>query len=243
MCDINSPIIPACLKATFSRTEGKRMDKKIEVLILFNNRLAREAVARILNAKPDLRVVAVQTTASCSMQEIVNSKADVLVLDSLQLFLKDLPTARQSPTDVLTIKCVLVGMEDDEKKFLSAVRRGALGYVLQDAAAADVVAAIRAVARGEAVCPPRYTRSLFMCAASQSGDVEHSRRRPRLGLTSREKQLVPMIGQGMTNKEIAAQLNLSEQTIKNHVHRILRKAGVGNRLSLFDACQPRTLAS
>jgi DNA-binding NarL/FixJ family response regulator len=62
-------------------------------------------------------------------------------------------------------------------------------------------------------------------------------------LTNREQQLVPMIGRGMTNKEIAAQLSLSEQTVKNHVHRILRKTGVEDRLSVFEACQTRTLAS
>jgi DNA-binding NarL/FixJ family response regulator len=219
------------------------MDKKVEVLILFNNRLAREAIARILNAKPDLRVVAAQSTTSCSIQEIANSKADVLVLDSLQLFLKDLPIPQQSSSGMPAIKCVLVAMEDDEKKFLSAVRRGALGYVLQDAAAADVVAAIRGVARGEAVCPPQYTRSLFQYVSSQAGDPQNSRRRAQMGLTSREQQLVPMIGRGMTNKEIASQLSLSEQTVKNHVHRILRKAGVGDRLSVFEACQPRSLAS
>lgn len=219
------------------------MDKKVEVLILFNNRLAREAIARILSTKPDLRVMAAQPITSTSIEEAVNSEANVLVLDSLQLLLNYSPTTPQPRTDIQPIKCVLVAMEDDEKKFLTAVRHGALGYVLQDAAATDVVAAIRGVARGEAVCPPQYTRSLFKYVASMTGDLPKSRRRARLGLTSRERQLVPMIGRGMTNKEIAAQLSLSEQTVKNHVHRILRKAGVGDRLSAFEACQPRTLAS
>jgi DNA-binding NarL/FixJ family response regulator len=219
------------------------MDRKVGVLILCCNRLAREAIARILSTKPDLRVIGAQSITAISMDEVLNSGAEVLVLDSLQLLLEDAPNLPDLCTGMRSFKCVLVAMEDDEKVFLTAVQRGALGYVLQEAAAADVVAAIRSVARGEAVCPPQYTRSLFEYVASVAGDSPNNRRRVRLGLTNREQQLVPMIARGMTNKEIAQQLSLSEQTVKNHVHRILRKTGVQDRLSVFEACQTRTLAS
>jgi len=219
------------------------MDRKVGVLILCSNRLAREAIARILSTKPDLRVIGAQSITATSREEVLNSGADVLVLDSLQLLLEDAPKFPQLCTGTRAIKCVLVAMEDDEKTFLTAVRRGALGYVLQEAAAADVVAAIRSVARGEAVCPPHYTQCLFKYVVSLAGHLPNSRRRARLGLTNREQQLIPMIGRGMTNKEIAEQLSLSEQTIKNHVHRILLKTGVEDRLSVYEACQTRTLAS
>jgi two-component system response regulator DevR len=219
------------------------MDRKVGVLILCCNRLVREAIARILSTKPDLRVIGTQSVTMTSIDEVLNSGADVLVLDSLQLLLQDPPSFPHLSTGARAIKCVLIAMEDDERAFLSAVRRGVLGYVLQEAAAADVVAAIRSVARGEAVCPPQYTRGLFKYVASLAGDLPSGRKRARLGLTNREQQLVPMIGRGMTNKEIASQLSLSEQTVKNHVHRILRKTGVEDRLSVFEACQTRTLAS
>lgn len=219
------------------------MDRKVGVLILCCNRIAREAIARILSTKPDLRVIGAQSISGTSIDEALNSEAEVLVLDSLQLLLEDSPNFPHLRAGTRAIKCVLVAMEDDEKTFLTAVRRGALGYVLQEAAAADVVAAIRSVARGEAVCPPQYTPGLFKYVASMAGDLPNSRRQARLGLTNREQQLIPMIARGMTNKEIAAHLSLSEQTIKNHVHRILRKTGVEDRLSVFEACQTRTLAS
>ena len=219
------------------------MDGKVGVQILCNNRLAREAIARILSTKPDLRVVGAQSITSTSIHEVLNSEADVLVLDSLPLLLENSDNSPQLRGFTRAVKCVLIAMEDDEKTFLMAVKRGVLGYVLQEAAAADVVAAIRAVARGEAVCPPQYTRGLFKYVASLAQDLPNGRRRARLGLTNREQQLLPLIARGMTNKEIATQLHLSEQTIKNHVHRILRKTGVGDRLSVFEACQTRTLAS
>lgn len=219
------------------------MDGKVCVQILCNNRLAREAIARILNTKPDLRVIGAQAITATTIDEALNSEPDVLVLDSLQLLLENSNNSPDLCGFTRAVKCVLVAMEDDEKTFFMAVRLGVLGYVLQEAAAADVVAAIRAVARGEAVCPPQYTRGLFKYVASLAEDLPNGRRRARLGLTNREQQLLPLIARGMTNKEIATQLHLSEQTIKNHVHRILRKTGVGDRLSVFEACQTRTLAS
>jgi DNA-binding NarL/FixJ family response regulator len=219
------------------------MDGKIGVQILCNNRLAREAIARILSKKHDLRVIGAQAITATSIDEVLSSEPDVLVLDSLQLLLENSNSSPHLCGFTRSVKCVLVAMEDDEKTFFTAVRRGVLGYVLQEAAAADVVAAIRTVARGEAVCPPQYTRGLFKCLASLTGDLPNSRRRARMGLTNREQQLLPLIARGMTNKEIAVQLHLSEQTVKNHVHRILRKTGVGDRLSVLEACQTRTLAS
>ena len=114
-------------------------------------------------------------------------------------------------------------------------------YILQDASAADVVAAVRAVARGAAVCPPRLTRILFDFVRMSSKRVLDTNRTGPKVLTRRELELVPMIGRGLTNKEIAAKLNLSEETIKSHVHRMLRKVGVENRRGVFEACQSDTI--
>ena len=120
---------------------------------------------------------------------------------------------------------------------MKAVRNGVLGYVLQDASAVDVVSAVRAVAQGEAVCPPRMTRALFDYVARLSNRARNANASTEKNLTRREQELVPMIGNGLTNKEIAARLNLSEETIKSHIHRILRKVGVEDRRGVFEACR------
>jgi DNA-binding NarL/FixJ family response regulator len=134
-------------------------------------------------------------------------------------------------------KLVLVGMEEDEQSFLWAVRAGVLGYVLKDAAAAEVVAAVRAAAQGNATCPPSLLRCLFKYFAQQWSVIPNGRVRARLGLSRREQQLVPLIARGLTNKEIATHLNLSEQTVKNHIHRVLRKVGAADRLGVVEACR------
>jgi two-component system, NarL family, response regulator DevR len=215
------------------------VETSTSVLLACCNRLLRESVARILGKRADFRVLAAHTLEPNCLGEIA-AKADVVVLDSLHL-LPDNTIFASDRRENRLINCVVVAMEEDQKRFLDAVRRGILGYVLQDASAAEVVSAIRAVAKGEAVCPARYAVVLFNYFASQTAESPNRRTREQLGLTRREQELIPMIDRGMTNKEIACQLNLSEQTVKNHVHRILRKVGVQDRLSVFEAFQMQRL--
>lgn len=218
------------------------MTNPTSVLILCCNRLLRESIARILNKRPEFHVLPFNGRAIDSDREIFDANADVIVLDSVHTLSRDAIFIPHERHDRL-LKCILVAMEDDQAQFLSAVRLGALGYVLQEASAAEVVSAIRAVAQGEAVCPSRYARILFDYFASCTAALPNSRVRAQLQLTRREQQLIPLIDAGMTNKEIASQLNLSEQTVKNHIHRILRKIGVKDRLSVFEAYQVLALGA
>ena len=219
------------------------MDRKISVFVLSSNRLLRESIERMVRKKPDLDLIGAQSIRADSKEEVINSDAEVLVLDSLQFVLEtDGWWVTASPAERRRIKVLLIAMDDDKKHFLSAVKQGAVGYVLQDAPAIEVIGGIRAVARGEAICPPHFVRVLFDYVASLSSfsDLPNTRTRRQWGLTRREQQLIPLIGRGMTNKEIAMQLSLSEETVKSHVHRILRKAGVGNRVELSAACRSRS---
>lgn len=215
---------------------------KAKVFIACGNRLLKEFVARILGKKSDFEIVAAIAVCSATWEEIVDSGADVLVLDSLEFLLRNPAASPRSGALRSSPKCVLIAMEDDHNRFLTAIRRGARGYVLQDASVVDVVSAIRTVAEGHAVCPPLYAQVLFDLVATQTDELPNRRRRAQWGLTRREQQLVPLIGRGLSNKEIANHLNLSEQTVKNHVHRMLRKVGVPDRLSVFEACQTQSPA-
>jgi DNA-binding NarL/FixJ family response regulator len=216
------------------------VDTRSSVLILCCNRLLRESVARILGKKADFHVIPPPVSPPNVKSEEAGSKADVVVLDSLQL-LSEVPIVKPENHNKRLNKCVLVSMEDDQKTFLTAVRLGVLGYVLQDASALEVVNAIRSVAHGEAVCPPKYVRILYDYFLARTASAPNSHVRLHLGLTKREQQLIPLIERGLTNKEIANQLNLSEQTVKNHVHRILRKVGVEDRLGVVEAVQTQAM--
>jgi DNA-binding NarL/FixJ family response regulator len=109
-----------------------------------------------------------------------------------------------------------------------------MGYLLKDASALDVIAGVRSVAQGRAVCPSQMCMPLFRTVARQWTSFPSARIKLELGLTRRQQQLVPLIARGYTNKEIASQLNISEQTVKNHIHRMLRRVGASDRLEVID---------
>jgi DNA-binding NarL/FixJ family response regulator len=209
----------------------------VQVFILAENRLLREALTRILNKKNDIRVVGASAFTPEIVQQIVAANPDVLLSDSAAVALSQLRLVPEVRAVIPGLKVVMVGMEGDRELFLRAVRDGIVGYVLKDASAVDVAEAVRSVANGEAVCPPGLCLSLFEQIAKPRIQSNHFVIRHNLGLTRREQQLVHMISRGLTNKEIASELNLSEQTVKNHVHRMLRKLGAGDRLAAVEICR------
>jgi len=209
----------------------------VQVFILAENRLLREALTRILSKKSDIRVVGAAAFSPDVVQQISGAAPDVLLSDSAVVALSDLRLVSEVRAAIPGLKVVMIGMEADSETFLRAVRDGVVGYMLKDASAMEVAAAVRSVANDEAVCPPSLCRALFERVATQNASPANFVIRHNLGLTRREQQLVHLISHGLTNKEIASQLNLSEQTVKNHIHRMLRKVGAADRLSAVELCR------
>lgn len=206
------------------------MGDKIGVYVLAANRLLREALAHIFKSRMDIDVIGSSEQPKLGLQAIAGARPQVVLVNGgmpgfdWHTFI---PEARSRFPES---RIVIFGMPEDPGLFFQSIRAGVVGYLLSDASASDVVTAVRAAAHGEAVCPPRLCLSLFNYVARQ-GSFPSPQLHIQHGLTRREQQLLPLIARGLTNKEIALQLCLSEQTIKNHVHRILRKVGVESRLS------------
>lgn len=209
----------------------------VKVFILAENRLLREALTRILSKKSDIRVVGAAAFSPDVVEQVRRAAPEVLLSDSALVALSDLKLVPEVCAAIPGLKVVMIGMEADPETFLRAVRDGIVGYVLKDASAMEVAAAVRSVANGEAVCPPCLCLKLFEHMATPSVQSPPFTVRHNLGLTRREQQLVQLISRGLTNKEIATQLSLSEQTVKNHVHRMLRKLGATNRLGAVELCR------
>jgi DNA-binding NarL/FixJ family response regulator len=211
------------------------MDRPIRLFILSDNRLFREALTRIFSKKADIQTVRSREFDSDTADELASFDPDVVLLDSAPALSSKI--ARVARISGKRIKIVMVAMNDDEDVFLDVVRQGAYGYVPKEASAVEVVNAVRVVAQGEAVCPPRLCKRLFDLVADQWTRRDAPATIVGVGLTRREGQMIPLIDLGLTNKEIAARLNLSEKTVKNHIHRILRKLGAENRFALAAACR------
>jgi DNA-binding NarL/FixJ family response regulator len=140
------------------------------------------------------------------------------------------------------VQVVMVGMDANEGSFLSAVRTEISGYLLNEASAPEVIAAIRTVSQGAAVCPPQLCLALFKSVAGSGRFLPGIQKMDRR-LTRRQRELMPMIARGLTNKQIASHLNLSEQTVKNHIHRLLRRVGANDRLDVAEMAGVQELAN
>jgi DNA-binding NarL/FixJ family response regulator len=204
---------------------------QVSVYLLTENRLLRDTLARLLKKRSEINVVGVSRHSESVKDEIISSHCDVVLTDCFDntahsTFLRDV-LAQDSG-----VKLLLFGMNEDPDVFLKAVFLGICGYLLKDASAAEIVAAVRAAVRGEATCPPSLWMTLiqhlcqkraekFAPALPQNGD--------RKALTPRQLQLIRLVANGLTNKEIAAALNLSQFTVKNHLRRVMRQMEAASR--------------
>lgn len=211
-------------------------EPQLRVFLLAQNRLLREVLSRILLKKTGIQVVGSCALSAGSLQEVESASPDILLVDSPTTNLPLAEVIREIQQSLPNLKLIFIGMDTDGQHFLHAVREGVMGYLIKDASAVEVVAAVRTVANGGAVCSPELCAFLFRFAAQQN-QMPNFHVRSKLGLTTREQQLVGLISRGLTNKEIAAQLGLAEQTIRNHVHRMLRKLGATHRLAMVDICR------
>jgi DNA-binding NarL/FixJ family response regulator len=209
-------------------------NNRFSVFLVAGNRLLREALARLLSRRGDFDVCGVSACVTDTTCSIITSGAEVLILDSVTARLSDCAFISNIVGQLPSIKVVLIDMDNDREIFLECVRAGALGYILKDASAAEVVSGVQAVAHGQAVCPPQLCVDLFRAFSRQWPAVPSARIKIEFGLTRRQQQIVPLIAQGLTNKEIASHLSVSEQTVKNHIHGIMRRVGAADRLQVID---------
>jgi DNA-binding NarL/FixJ family response regulator len=217
-----------------SSREGPR--HPIGVYLVVENRLLREALVRLFQKQANISVTGQNQSREAASQQVITTGCDVLLLDSLGTassvnLICELAQRRSS------IKIILFGMEEDPDCFLKAVRLGVSAYLFKDASSEEIIAAVRSVVRGEAVCPPCLCMALFKQVSKefrQRSGMSDDAACLELGLTFRQRQMVSLVAKGMSNKEIASNLNLSEYTVKNHIYRIMKQLEAGSRQEAVD---------
>lgn len=216
-------------------TKSRGPTSSVGLYLVAESRLLREALVRLFQNREGICVVGESSYSNSSSEQIAASKCNVLLLDFEMAHAKALISELREIAP--EIETVLFGMEDDADSFLWAVRCGVGGYVLKEASAAEILGAVQGVAQGGAICPPRLCRSLFQFvsdASTRQGITSDQEVCIKVHLTYRQRQLVFLVARGMTNKEIAANLNLSEFTVKNHLYRIMKRVKAENRQEAVD---------
>ena len=211
--------------------------QKPRVYIAAENRLLREALSHMLAKSGEIDVVGADASAPLPEGEILQNRAEILLLSSKGNLEEDLAAIRSVRSQDPGILILLIDAAEDETSFLQCIRSGVRGYLLQEASAEDVVGAVKAVHEGKAVCPGTLCTALFRYLEREASSFPSARVHQRLGLTRREQQLIPLIAEGLTNKEIANHFCLSEQTVKNHLYRMKQKIGADGRLGIVQACR------
>jgi len=216
--------------------KSQSLSSRVGVYLLSENRLLRDLLARLLSKKPTICVAGVSGSLDTASQEISASRPEIVLTDCLT-GARDESLLRKIFEQDPTIKVVLFGMDESPEAFLKAAYLGAAGYVLKDASASEITTAVDAVAQGEAACPPKLCMNLIQHLAEQShrGTVaEEQEASGKYSLTHRQLELVSLVAKGLTNKEIAASLNLSEFTVKNHMRRIMKQVDAEDRYEAVD---------
>jgi len=207
------------------------------VFVAAENRLLREALSRMLTKSGEIEVRGGEMAELDHAGFAGPEDAEILLLSSKGNLDQDLTAIRKVRSARPEMLILLLDVTGDETNFLQCIRAGVRGYLPRDASAEDVVEAVRAVHAGKAVCPGLLCASLFRYLEQEATSFPSACVHHRLGLTRREQQLIPLIAEGLTNKEIANRFCLSEQTVKNHLYRMKQKIGAEDRLGIVQVCR------
>jgi DNA-binding NarL/FixJ family response regulator len=201
----------------------------IRVAIVDDNRLVREALAAMLGRLPDVQVV---VAASANAEVIDGAAPDVLLLDAGLRDEDSLHVAAAIAKRGTETKVVMMDLMPTNEDVVQFVNVGVAGFVLKDATFDEFVATIRAVAAGDKVLPARMTETLFSQIVLGGDSRGRERVLEDVRMTRREREVIELIGEGLSNKEIAQRLNIAAHTVKSHVRNVMEKLALHTRLQI-----------
>ncbi len=208
------------------------MTDTISLVLIDDNRLLREGLTRLIREQPGFLILAASADIDEALQKVREAKPTVVLLD---FSLENDDSLRVTATvhkEVPAAKVIVMGLLPLQEDVADFVTAGAAGFIMKDATFDEFIRTIRLVAAGEQVLPRELTGSLF----SQIARIAVRRGKPRelesIGLTARERQVVDLISEGLSNKEIAARLHIAIHTVKSHVHNVLEKLALHTRLEV-----------
>jgi DNA-binding NarL/FixJ family response regulator len=206
--------------------------RKTRILVIEDNRILRDGIKAVINGEADLRVVAATGGNHDTLEQARNLKPQVVLIDLGLRNENGLRVVATLTNELPQAKVIGMGLIPSQLDIIELVQAGAAGFILKDATIEDVLATIRSVAKGMKILPPVLTGSLFTHIVDLALRMGKGKLRDAVRMTKREREIVVLIAQGMSNKEIAQLLNLSTYTVKSHVHNILEKMALHSRLEI-----------
>lgn len=206
------------------------LNGQIRVLIADDHEVFRHGLEQALASEPDIDVVGSAIDGLAAAEQAVVLTPDVVLMDLRMPVLTGVEATARIRTARPDVKVVILSGSNDEQDLFAAVRAGATGYLLKEVSIEDLADAVRAVYRGEGHVSPSMVGKLlqeFTVMSRRVADDDGVRGAPKL--TEREREVLRLVARGMSNKEIAADLVIAENTVKNHVRNILEKLHLRSR--------------
>ncbi len=201
----------------------------IRVVVCDDHAVFRRGLVLVLQDEPDIEVVAEAADADAAVEAAVELAPDLLLLDVRMPGTSGLEAARRIRAQAPGVKLVMLTVSDEEDDLFEAVKAGASGYLLKEISIEDIATSVRAVAAGQSLIPPSMATRLlkeFSNLANQAEAVDRPRP-PRL--TQRETEVLGYVARGRSNRDIGRALDISENTVKNHVRNVLEKLQLHSR--------------
>ncbi|MFE5400196.1 response regulator [Streptomyces sp. NPDC056580] len=200
----------------------------IPVFLLDDHEVVRRGVRDLLDDEPDIEVIGEAGTAEQALVRIPALRPRVAVLDVRLPDGDGVSVCRELRSRMPELACLMLTSFDDEEALLDSIMAGASGYVLKQIQGSDLVSAVRTVAAGQSLLDSSATTRLM--ARLRGGPQQREEIDELPGLTDREREILALIGEGLTNRQIGQRLYLAEKTVKNHISRLLAKLGVERRI-------------
>ena len=204
--------------------EEPQQQGKINVFLLDDHEILRLGVRELLSAEPDIDVIGEAGTAGSALARLPALRPDVAVLDVRLPDGDGVAVCREIRSKLPETACLMLTAYGDDRALLGAIMAGAAGYVTKQTCGADLVSAVRAVASGQSTLDPQASRQVMDRLRNHMADAD-----PVAALSAQEKRVLELIGEGLTNRQIAERMFLAEKTVKNYVSALLTKLGMHRR--------------
>ena len=207
----------------------------IKVLLVDDQTLIRQGIRLLLEIEPDIQVVGQAANGREALQQVEASHPDVVLMDVRMPEMNGVEATRALSARFPEVKVIILTTFEDDETVFEGLKAGARGYLLKDISSEEMAQAVRRVAAGEALIEPRLTRKVlaeFSRLATASDQNAPSKTAPDglvVALTEREREVLNALAHGLSNREIAGQLVITEGTVKNHVSSLIDKLGVRDR--------------
>jgi DNA-binding NarL/FixJ family response regulator len=203
------------------------ISNNIKVMIVDDHALWREGIIKILSLEPDISVVGEAEDGGQAVKLARNTEVDVILMDINMPNINGIKATRIIKSEKPDVNIIALTIHDQEEYLFELIRCGISGYVLKDVRPNELISTIRSVVKGKAFIPPSLTPKVFEELNRLSKREEDSGF--RFDLTDREYEVLQQMSCGLSNKDIARRLYISEKTVKNHLTNIFQKLGVTDR--------------